>query len=723
LELAAVGSRPGLGGCRSSGDFATDGTDWNPNRAGLKKQQTQKDNSMKRRDRAPFGRWAKSASLITMLAGLWSAPAHGQAVVQPPQVNGSDVTVKWNTGGALQFAPTVTGPWTTVSNGVTTVSTALSTLAQPARFFRVVDNGRPGEPVAILPDGLGAMPAIQSASMQRLSQATGEGNTRLEVRFAAGAVPPVFSNNIPLFLDDRLAFINDRGQFPDARANDGVFSLAIDVNTDELQAANNRLAQMPASRRFTRQFVDRKPVGSNITLTGFPLSNFTAGASIQLITTNLIGKLKLGCPAGSPLAYDWHKTLMITALAVVQDQARTWDPCDPANGKKMGEWTFGFLMSNICNQTVTGIDPGDFARDFMRTWEFNQTVNSDVVPARPDIKTRVVNDWLAKSAANGFPAGRLDLSIAPFRLCAIVGRPDLRSNTGFTYGGGGGSSNPCEPVCRGGEVRFVFCAVDVANACASLQNLIIFEYCAPGNTCGQIKSYWSQWAALDAIAPAFGPAYRTALAGLTAQSTFKNTAPSRPPNKSAINQIRSNEIDLLPWELREWRLSCCGSDAGFLRQATVVNTPDAGLNNTAVIGRTPVTKLNPAPAPFNPYLGGAAPAPIVWNTLPPANTLAMHKFALNTCNGCHTTETGTGFTHVGCRDFGSFLEAPLSGFLTGISGVGDPRGGASGPYAFADMDRRVIDLDELVNCPCNPFQIVAEPLSITLNQTTSLMAH
>jgi hypothetical protein len=104
----------------------------------------------------------------------------------------------------------------------------------------------------------------------------------------------------------------------------------------------------------------------------------------------------------------------------------------------------------------------------------------------------------------------------------------------------------------------------------------------------------------------------------------------------------------------------------------------------------------------------------------------MHKFALNTCNGCHTVETGTPFAHVGCRDFGSLLEAPLSGFLTGIVGVPDPRNppvlAGVGPYSFADMERRVIDLDELVNCPCKPFQVIFEPLSISLNGKP-LMVH
>lgn len=677
--------------------------------------------------------WAASAFLLVPLAGVWSGPLHAQAVLQPPRLDGTNVTVQWNSGGAIQVATAVTGPWITLTEGVNTVSTAATRLAGPAQFFRVVENGRPGEPMPVLPQGLGTMPEIESAFLQRLAQPAHDGNSRLAVRFAEGAVPRSFSNSVPIFLHNRLSFLNDRGQFPDATANDGVFSMVLDVNTNDIQAANTRLSQMPATRQFTRQFIDRQVRGTNIPLTAFPLSNFLAGTSIPLLNTNLFGKIKVNCPAGSPLAYDWRKTLMITHLSVVQDNARTWDPCPaPAGtGTKMGVWTFGTLMSNICNEAATGVDPADFTREFMRAWEFDQTINSDVVPARAAIRAQVVNNWLAQSALNGLPPGKLDLAIAPFRLCAIVNRVDLRSNTGFTYGGGPSASNPCEPVCRAGEARFVFCAVDVANGCSSLPFLIIFEYCAPGDTCEEIRAWGAQWAALDGLA--FGPAYNAALQNITTQFTSKNSAPSRPPNKSAINQIRSNEIDILPWELREFRLSAHGFDAGFLRETTVVNTPDFDLNNLAVIKDFVATPMSSVPKifQFNPFLGGTAPAPAVWNGLPAASGLAeraaMHKFGLNTCNGCHTTETGTAFTHVGCREFGSFVEAPLSGFLTGISGVPDPRSPALagvGPYSFADLDRRVIDLDELVNCPCNPFHLIAQPLSIAVNPRMRIpMAH
>jgi hypothetical protein len=66
---------------------------------------------------------------------------------------------------------------------------------------------------------------------------------------------------------------------------------------------------------------------------------------------------------------------------------------------------------------------------------------------------------------------------------------------------------------------------------------------------------------------------------------------------------------------------------------------------------------------------------------------------LNTCNGCHLRETkndGSGggpFLHVRPRDVGQ--EATLSGFLTGIPGVADPRG--------VDIARDFNDLQERSN--------------------------
>jgi len=663
--------------------------------------------------------------------------ADSGATLGIPEIDGPDVTVRWNSAGSLQVAPAVTGPWTTLSNQNTVTASSLTTgLEGPARFFRVVDNGVPGRPVPLLPESLSEPPAIDNAEVQLLSQPMAEGNSRLMIRFSPRSVPGNFSNSVPLLLDDRLTLLRDDGGGADQRSNDGIFTGVIPVNIPELDLANDHLNSLPPSRRFTQQFVNRRRVGQNMPLAGFPVESFLSGEVIPLVSTNVFGSLKFNCPAGSPLAYDWEKTLMIRHLTVVADPARTWDPC-PApmgTGTKMGAWTFGKLMTDMANPAVTGIDPSDFVRNWLRSWEFDQTINSDVVPSRSNVRTLIVNNWLAASAANGKPPGKLDLSIAPFRLLAIVNRVDLRSNSGLNYGGGN-DANPCDHTCRGGEARFVFCAVSEAcdpNPSVLADMLVILEYCVPKNTCREIKAWGTQWANLNAIP--FGPAYNAALQAITDQFATANADPSRPPNRSAINQIRSNEILGQDWDLREWRISTSGFDAGHLREVTVANTPDLAHNNSAAInafitsGLSEVPMLLNAP-PFHgiPFLGGSAPMAspgFFWNGNPGLNgTVARHQFSLNTCNGCHSGETGTPFTHVACRGPSStFQEAQLSDFLTGMNMPKPDPSDATKSNTFADLDRRVIDLDELVNCPCSPFHLVFTPPAIAL-QKPILMVH
>ncbi len=137
------------------------------------------------------------------------------------------------------------------------------------------------------------------------------------------------------------------------------------------------------------------------------------------------------------------KSLVITHLDVVEDDDRTFNPCTGA-GTPMGPWTFGHLMTQMANQPVTGIHPSTFVLNWLNKWMGNQTVNGWTVAEREKIQTLVIDPWVA---ASGGPHRPLNLSIAPFKLLAIVNRVDLRNNT--TYGGG-----------DAGEGRFVFGVID-----------------------------------------------------------------------------------------------------------------------------------------------------------------------------------------------------------------------------------------------------------------------
>ena len=240
------------------------------------------------------------------------------------------------------------------------------------------------------------------------------------------------------------------------------------------------------------------------------------------------------------------------------------------------------------------------------------------------------------------------------------------------------------------------------------------------------------WANLQCIP--FGPVYNAALQRITNQFAGINAAPGR-PNNSALNQLRTNENLLnATWELREFAIFKNDSDAGHLRPVTVKQTPREDSDGTAFLKHYITTT---APAPPNhkvplewpatpgganaPFLGGrAVMMPIsftsgsnAWATTGfPAPNMGRHGFALNTCNGCHSTETNTRFTHVGCRLPNQ--QAPLSQFLTG-DGLGGPflvniPGSPAAVAGFFDLQRREQDLIQFLLTPCGLSLLMDRPL-------------
>ena len=122
------------------------------------------------------------------------------------------------------------------------------------------------------------------------------------------------------------------------------------------------------------------------------------------------------------------------------------------------------------------------------------------------------------------------------------------------------------------------------------------------------------------------------------------------------------------------------------------------------------------PESFNgqPFLGIVADNDLdlgtAWTTAITCSNpvVARETFAVNTCNGCHAIETRTFFKHVDNNGFGS--AASLSGFLTGEN-INDPLNGT--PIAFADLDRRAVDLQNLVCQSCRIFgPLVFRPLNM-----------
>lgn len=368
---------------------------------------------------------------------------------------------------------------------------------------------------------------------------------------------------------------------------------------------------------------------------------------------------------GGPCSVRTGRELMVTDLGVVEDPVRT------APG---GAWSFGRLMENMA---PTPAQAPAMVEQMLRTWLADQTVNGQVIPARPAMQDLVLSSFPRTEN------GELDLGRAPVRLLAIVNRIDLRD------------------LSKGdaGEGRFVFGVLDPNGR--QTQFTLIFEYKVPASTPQDIIDSANRWHALGTVAPA---GYNAALQAITDRFTGHNAAPGR-VNGSALAQFRTNEIALSGiWQLREFHLSAA---TGMLEPATLALTPNLDFNNTSVLAdyinaneTSIVAEQHVVPEVFagQPFQTGSVLNELNgWDAPGVNNPEARQKFSVNTCNGCHSSrETNTTFLQVNPRDPGqpSFL-AP---FLTGTV-VFDSQAGVF--RSFNDLRRRNGDLHLLI-CPNDP---------------------
>jgi len=399
-------------------------------------------------------------------------------------------------------------------------------------------------------------------------------------------------------------------------------------------------------------------------------------------------KLQEGSPfrlddvyGGFPQLVAPPRSLFVNHSGVVGDPTRTSNVCNPQPGDANKVWSFGYLMTQLANESRTGIPPAEFARNWLEKWRYDRYVNGWSVPARNNID-EIIQQW--ENASGGFA---LDMDKAPFKLLAIVNRIDLAENS--VYGGG-----------NAGEGRFIFAWVD--SNCETREFTVIFEYGVPLSGCMQLRDWAQQWKLLDTMTPGT-PAFNAHLESITQVFAQADAAWDK-PNGSALNQLRTNEIALAgPWQLREFRF--LGGD-GFLWQTTVVQTPDTSLNETPVladyVNQFEVDILNDRHVVPLLYQGGSfrgGSSDVVpdqtfhWRAEGINNNEARHKFAVNTCNGCHARETGTNFTHINVHT------RALSRFLTGNSmPIFDPVDGT--PRTFGDLDFRAARLDSIAHQMC-----------------------
>lgn len=388
-----------------------------------------------------------------------------------------------------------------------------------------------------------------------------------------------------------------------------------------------------------------------------------------------------------PHAVVPEKELVITDKSVIEAPVETvFDPAHASGTTKFGAWSFGRLVHNMLpsGQRDSAAAASRFVLDWLATWESPQAPNPGVSPARTraSIRLMITNPWKAASgcADPASPATDatcvLDMTKAPFRLMAIVYRPDLRVVAG-------------DDTSIGGEGRFVFQvvgptlgvnattgAVEVMDATVRPQKFTtIFEYSLPVSDDGQTITWAQRWHELGA--KSWGNAFNAHLLGLTRDFSGPDQDRRR-PNGNALDQLRTNEVALQGarfthagsgfvnakqfWELREFHLTESGlaphtmnlepsRDFDIFRGGMVASegtrSPELidylNANADSVLAAT--HKL-PAGMSANASLVGSAPYG-AWAAFPGVAPAVRNSFALNTCAGCHRHETGTNhFMHV-----------------------------------------------------------------------------
>jgi len=547
--------------------------------------------------------------------------------------------------------------------------------------------------VAINPGFAIDPPIAEDMTVELLPKPTEEGNALIKATFPKGRIGSPY---LAFMAGDKKIVLRDDGISPDEKKEDNVYT---GISTLDLEALQLTQAQLKGKDNEVpvTLFKGRMVAGTE-KMTAIDLNTLLRGGILRI-------HFPLFPP--SPALVDSLKanSIFVTAPSVVTDPSRTYDPCSNA-GTKMGPWTFGFLMTQLANNSTTGVSTSRFVLNWLLTYAQTHAVNSDPLAVRPGINA-FIHRWLAQS--NGLADSTLDLSIAPFRLMAIVNRVDLRSNTGYLGTNG-----------NAGEGRFVFTALD--STCNPMLFNVIFEYGVNKTGCTAIKAYARQWYNLKDLTVG-SAAYNTALQAITDQFTLANTSPAK-PNGSSLDQLRTNEIDFgNPWELREFNID---SATHLLFNTTVKQTMQTKFNSTALLDSYMVqhagrikSNTDIVPLVFNfhgrdtAFLGGVAPEPPLFWAQPAATLTTNDTFremlSLNTCNGCHDVETGTGVRQVIPNDWG--VPATLSGFLNGTT-VSNPAE-IPGTWHFADLQRRAIDLADLVNSPCllTPFHF--RPLNMT----------
>lgn len=488
-------------------------------------------------------------------------------------------------------------------------------------------------------------PTVADLYITARTQDSQGNNALLAVTYAANQALPA---SLPLQVGGRQATLVRDSQNPQR------YTAVIAFDFDAFLAEQTRRQQLAPSKPWVPRFDGREHIGDA------PWAFLDPAQLRSDIARQVAIRIPRDVLLGPPIAISAPRSLMVVHPLVVEDPTRTYDACTNT-GNPNGAWTFNKLMTDMANQPVTGVDPSDFVAQWLLAHAGASTVNGYTVDGSPAF-SQILSEWPRLSG------GKLNLAKSPMRLLAIVNRVDLRTNSAY----GGGSA---------GEGRFVFGVIRpmTGGGCQEVPLTVILEYGVPKLGCPAVRSYAQQWAGLSTLVLG-SSGYNAALQALTDQFALANASPGK-PNRSAINQVRTNEEPWHPfwdWRQREDQLTTAGP---WLRPATTKQTPDRSFNTTASASpRLPQYVNANAPAILagtyrvpqiyagTRFLGGDTVTEPYWQHNLIANNNARHKFSLNTCGACHGPETDTDFTHIAPRASGA--QAALSSFLTGAPAGG-----------------------------------------------------
>lgn len=551
---------------------------------------------------------------------------------------------------------------------------------------------------------------LQNIELFKLETPVAQGNAIALATFTRDAAMDALRGRFSSDLDGKITAFNDLAEGADERSGDGIFTAFTTLSSADEADINASKTAFQQKLSTVQNPQVREFVGRAVISTQTFNASSSANARLAVAPVTSIKGFRV-LPAPSVLAGRTPPALVVPGNALVINDKRvvanasfTFDPCNTdATGNNVNAnnpWSFKTLISNLNNETTSGMTDQQFAHEWLRNWIANSPVGAFSINARPNIKT-FFQGW------DGVNASTLNMDKLPFRLLAVVNRIDLASIPAY------GVSAASKP----GEIRFVFGLVTRNSSGICVNNGVpgaadrmtaIFEYGDATNGCSSLKSLANQWLALDSLAGPTGAnlgntAYMNALKAITDTVTA--------PNANRLNQLRTNDFAFdgigsfgLQWQLREFAIN---PTTKKLAAVTIKQTPQPAKYRNPAPGSSEEILLHDylgsqsnavlceshsVPETFNsqPFLGSHAdynntttwPTSLFGVTLPtsfptcykssiktePAGLTfgdkmaseVRHKFAVNTCDDCHAAETDTFFVHI------DPINRALSGFMTGI---------------------------------------------------------